>query len=310
MHGKYRESRAGFTLVEVLVVLAIVALVSAIAIPGLAKLGAFSRDEFKRATQETYSILRAAQLYATTYNVNTAVVYSMDNYSPVEAATGIPEAPAAPVRDSFTGQTVRQFEAVSIMYQLPTSMPSLLNGNQNPLKGCYVPIQGELGEFRPLPQDMSILLYNPENLDVSDPMNPVYRAYYNDENASNLSASAAINNLWRLGIGAIDIAPGIPEALAPLELDSYLSNPANVVISKFPAHVFRPSGRLVASTDIERISLYIAPASDRPLEDRLVQPEVPSLLYTGSDGVVRSNLRYKEIHVFKSTGRIAVPQDF
>ena len=79
MHGEYRESRAGFTLVEILVVLAIVAVVSAIAIPGLAKMGAFSRDEFTRATQEVNSVLRAAQLYATTYNENTAVVYSMDH---------------------------------------------------------------------------------------------------------------------------------------------------------------------------------------------------------------------------------------
>lgn len=310
MHGKYRESRAGFTLVEVLVVLAIVALVSAIAIPGLAKLGAFSRDEFKRATQETYSILRAAQLYATTYNVNTAVVYSMDNYSPAEAATGTLEAPVNPITDSFTGQIVRQFEAVSIMYQLPTSMPNLLNGNPNPLKGCYVPISGELGEFRLLPEGMSILLYNPEDLDVSDPMNPVYREYYKDENASNLSASAAINQLWRLGIGTIEFASGVPEALPALELDNFLSTPTNIVKANFPAHVFKPSGRLTASTDIERISLYIAPSSDRPLEERLVQPEIPDLLYTDSDGVVRSNLRYREIHLFKSTGRIAVPQDF
>lgn len=62
--------------------------------------------------------------------------------------------------------------------------------------------------------------------------------------------------------------------------------------------------------DGERFSLYIAPSADRPLDERLVQPENPNLSYVDSDGVVQSNLLYREIHIFKSTGRIAIPQDF
>lgn len=327
MHGKYRESRAGFTLVEVLVVLAIVALVSAIAIPGLAKLGAFSRDEFKRATQDTYSILRAAQLYATTYNVNTAVVYSMDHYSPAEAGDpyiapenevgtdlGEPISVDARITDSLTGAPVRQIEAAAVMYELSSTM--------GPLAGRYVPVAGELGEFRPLPQGMSILLISPEpeDIDTTDPTNPIFGEYYAEFDFSNYRSSALVNRIGRLGMSRITAALGLPQALAGPDLYAFANDPTLYQTEKFPAHIFRPSGRISmpdfgapecsAGCGGERFSLYIAPTADRPLDERLVQPELIDLVYTDTNGVVRSNLRYKEIQIFKSTGRIAVPQDF
>ncbi|MBL7645330.1 MAG: prepilin-type N-terminal cleavage/methylation domain-containing protein [Candidatus Hydrogenedentes bacterium] len=331
MHGEYRESRAGFTLVEVLVVLAIVALVSAIAIPGLAKMGAFSRDEFKRATQEVNSVLRAAQLYATTYNVNTAVVYSMDNYSQEEAtlADTLPvadpsdedpgdpfRAVASPIVDSLTGIPVRQIEAAAIMYQLPSTMGANLRDK-------FVPIPGDLGEFRPLPQGMSIALQSPEpeNIDTTNPSNPVYGALYSEFGWSNYRSTATINRVGDGGMKRITAALGLPPALTGGELFTLATNPANYTEENFPAHVFRSSGRLDspqfgfecgsgANCARERYSLFITPSADRPLDERLVQPENPDLSYLDSNGVEQSNLRYREIHIFKSTGRIAIPQDF
>ncbi len=326
MHGEYRESRAGFTLVEILVVLAIVAVVSAIAIPGLAKMGAFSRDEFKRATQEVNSVLRAAQLYATTYNVNTAVVYSMDHYSEGETQSGAPEPITSPIVDSLTGVQVRQIEAAAIMYQLPTSMPSLSDGQPNPLKGCYVPIAGDKGEFTPLPQGMSIMLQNPESAVM---MPGSYDPIYSEFAWSNYGKLATVNRVGSMGLDSLTVAFGVPPELTPLDLDAFLQNSANYTKSAFIAHVFRSSGRLSVPDrysfecgdcnnipancgicDHERFSLYIAPSADRPLEERVVQPENPSLTYNDSNGVEQSNLRYREIHIFKSTGRIAIPQDF
>lgn len=331
MHGEYRESRAGFTLVEILVVLAIVAVVSAIAIPGLAKMGAFSRDEFKRATQEVNSVLRSAQLYATTYNVNTAVVYSMDHYSQTEATQldtlpvadpsdedlGDPfEAIASPIIDSLTGTPVRQIEAAAIMYQLPSTMGANLRDK-------FVPIPGDLGEFRPLPQGMSIALQSPEpeNIDTSNPSVPIYGPLYSEYGWSNYRSDATINRMGDGGMKRITAALGLPPALTGGDLFTLATNPANYTVENFPAHVFRPSGRLDspqfgfecgsgANCTRERYSLYITPAADRPLDERLVQPENPDLSYLDTNGVLQSNLRYREIHIFKSTGRIAIPQDF
>ncbi len=335
MHGEYRESRAGFTLVEILVVLAIVAVVSAIAIPGLAKMGAFSRDEFKRATQEVNSVLRSAQLYATTYNVNTAVVYSMDHYSQLEATAvdstpaGPPpltpadedaadpfEAIASPIIDSLTGSPVRQIEAAAIMYQLPSTMGANLRDK-------FVPIPGDLGEFQPLPQGMSIALQSPEpeNIDYSVPTAPIYGPLYSEFGWSNYRSSATINRVGDGGMRKITAALGLPPALTGGDLFTLATNLANYTVENFPAHVFRPSGRLDspqfggecgpgANCARERYSLYITPSAERPLEERLVQPENPDLSYLDSNGVEQSNLRYREIHIFKSTGRIAIPQDF
>lgn len=330
MHGEYRESRAGFTLVEIMVVLAIVALLSAIAIPGLAKLGAFSRDEFKRATQEVNSVLRAAQLYATTYHVNTAVVYSMDQWSAQEA-NDLDSTPASdplqedladpalpvpsPIIDSLTGAPVRQIEAAAIMYQLPTNM--------GPLAGRYVPIPGDKGEFQPLPPGMSIMLQSPEpeNIDTSNPTNPIYGPLYSEFAWSNYRSTATINRIGDSGMNVITAALGVPPALNGPDLLNFANTPANYMVETFPAHVFRPSGRLNpplfgfecgpgADCRRERYTLYIAPSADRPGDERLVQPENLNLSYIDGDGVEQSNLRYREIQLFKSTGRIAIPQDF
>jgi hypothetical protein len=305
--------------------------VSAIAIPGLAKMGAFSRDEFKRATQEVNSVLRAAQLYATTYNVNTAVVYSMDHYSQAEATQldtlpvtdpsdedpGDPFEPvASPIVDSLTGTPVRQIEAAAIMYQLPSTMGANLRDK-------FVPIPGDLGEFRPLPQGMSIALQSPEpeNIDNSNPSVPIYGPLYSEFGWSNYRSTATINRVGDGGMKRITAALGLPPALTGGELFTLATVPSNYTVENFPAHVFRPSGRLDspqfgfecgsgANCARERYSLYITPSADRPLDERVVQPENPDLSYIDTNGVEQSNLRYREIQIFKSTGRIAIPQDF
>ncbi len=81
MRGK-SKSEQGLTLIELIVVLAIVATLSALAIPGLARLGAFSNDSLPRASRELFEMLSAARIYATTWNVRTAVVYNPTTTSP------------------------------------------------------------------------------------------------------------------------------------------------------------------------------------------------------------------------------------
>jgi len=275
MHGKYRESRAGFTLVEIMVVLAIVALISAIAIPGLAKLGAFSRDEFKRTVSQLDSLLRAAQIYSTTYNVDTAVVYSMDNYSPSETFNGVPEAVPNPIFDSLTGNPVRQIEAAAMLYKIPDG--------KGPLSGQFVPASGDLGEFTSFPNGMSVMLSNPE-----DP----FQTFYFELGASNYIQSATDNCICSLGMNQV-----------PVYLEGVGSAP-------FMAHVFKPSSRMSVvnitsclGCDGERFALYVAPSADRPLDERLVSPETASLV--APDG--QPNLMYKKIYIHKSTARVRVP---
>jgi prepilin-type N-terminal cleavage/methylation domain-containing protein len=304
MNGGKRRANPGFTLVEVLVVLGVIALISAIAIPGLARLGAFSRDEFKRAVSEVDSLLRAAQIYSRTYNVNAAVVYSMDNYAAEEAWGAVANQPVGdPVVDSFTGVPVRQIEAAAVMYQLPQTM--------GPISGMYVPIPGELGEFTPLPFGMTIMLQDPNPLNVGGAP-ATWAPYYSEFDYSNYqtAATADVNRIGALGMASIQAALGLPVGLTGTEFLTYISDPANVAVAGFAAHVFKPGNRIAVDfclgCERERYTMFIAPGANRPLEERLVFPESTSF----DDGGGDSNLRYRKIYLHKSTARISVPDDF
>ena len=305
MYGEKRQDSNGFTLVEVLVVLAIVALISAIAIPGLAHLGAFSRDEFKRTVTEVDSLLRAAQIYSTTYHVNTAVVYNMDHYSPEEARGITPDvAITDPIIDSLTGVPVRQIEAAAIMYQLPSTMGAIAN--------LYVPVPNDNGEFKPMPSGMSIMLQNPEKIALGLPAR--YEPNYLEFAWSNYRPVVTENRIGSLGMNSVNTILGIPSGLNNQELTNFLLNSTEITTGLFPAHVFTPAGRLSVTgnflecgdCDRERFSLFIGPSADRPLDERVVDPESTALL----DGNGRSNLLYRKIYLHKSTARTSVPDAF
>lgn len=298
MPGKTNRRTRGFTLVELIVTLGIVALLAAIAIPGLARLGAFSRDEYRRTIQEVSGLLRSAQIYSSTYHVNAAVVYNMDNYSAAEVVSGTSDyaTQAIPVIDSVAGVAVRQIESAAIMYELP--------------QGGYVPVPDATGEFTPLPRGMVIMLANPETPDTSllpAPVTELEEVFYFDATWSNFQPGVTplVNCICAMGLNSVNanlpIANGVP----------------------FMAHVFRPSGRMSVAGECptgdfatgdtqepcgpERFSIYIAPSADRPPSERLVDPEDPDF-YLDGDG--STNLMYRTIQVFKSTGRIEVPKNF
>ncbi len=73
-----RKSQSGVSLVELLVVLGIIAIITGVSIPVIARLGLFTSNKAQLAAREVFTILRAAKIYAVTYNVETAVVYGIN----------------------------------------------------------------------------------------------------------------------------------------------------------------------------------------------------------------------------------------
>jgi hypothetical protein len=239
-------------------------------------MGAFSRDEFKRTVSEMDSLLRAAQLYSTTYNVETAVAYSLDNYSSSEAAGGGPVAIVNPIIDSLTGNPVRQIEAAAMLYRVPGSL------YLHPQKGQFVPAPGEKGEFKYFPNGMALSLNNPED-SLNSP-------FYFEIGASNYVTGAADNCICQLGMNQIPV---------------YLEGTGTAL---FMAHVFQPSSRIsvvsaCAGCDAERFTLYVTPSADRPLEERLAFPEESTLI--AADG--KPNILHRKIYIHRSTARVRVP---
>ncbi len=141
--GRAARSGRGFTLVEMLVVLAIIALMAAVTIPTFSRMGMFSGNETQLAARELYTLLRAAGVYAATYRTDTALAYSY--FGPSADNGALP-----------------RYRAVALLYRHPA--PHLIEGpDGNPsafLAGrtIYVPVQeDDIGVFRPLPGDSALV---------------------------------------------------------------------------------------------------------------------------------------------------------
>ena len=123
-------------MVELVVVVAIIGLMAAIAIPSFARMGLLWRNDLQASARELYTLLRAAKIYATTYNTETALVFS--TYTP---------------EGSIASANLR---AAAVMYQHPART---FTDEYGDVKHLFVPVAGrDEGLLRTLPGNTGLNL--------------------------------------------------------------------------------------------------------------------------------------------------------
>jgi len=302
-----------------IVVLAIVTTLSALAIPGLARLGAFSNDSLPRASRELFEMLSAARIYATTWNVRTAVVYNLDNYqSPVVNPTNDPVPGTNFIQDSINAAPVRFITGAAIMYALPGSevkfsgalrklVPTGDAGQQ-----AFVPADGKEGQWNVFDDGIALLLTNDPAVpnDITDPDDigsPNY-FYFSDSPRFDPSGSACQS------FASIGMYCGLPvildyDNLVGASLSGVSEEEQATNMARFAAHVFTPDGQVIVSgTQKERYTFYMGFRPDEPYERRLNDASVPRFVVTNPDNPpdYLKNVRVVPLELYRSTGRVKI----
>ena len=292
---------AGFSLVELIVVLAVIGILTGISIPVVRM---FSQNDLQRGVRPLTSMLRAARVYAATYNVNTAVIYEIAPFSYKKNAAGSYEITPFPADDTILGHTVRVLSGATVVYQLPKDAGSYA--------GLYVPTPEFGGDFRPFIPGYCVLLQEPpDSYDrppsglnnglkynvTGDPPpdGPDYKPFFFQ------AADAGTKDLGmapvRTYMRYIDPQPAVREA-------EFNSDDTEFYLG----HVFDGKGTLLADEDKQRYSVLFAPLPDEPREERMWSTKTFDDLDLNlwKSGVEQGTMGYQgqEVTIYRSTGRI------
>lgn len=274
-----KHSAPGFSLVELLVVLAVIGIIGGISIPILRM---FSQNDLQRGARELHTLIRAARVYAATYNVNTAVIYQLNT---------------VPMDDTIQRQPARSLQAAAVVYQLSAEM--------GPYRGKYVPAPKFGAEFRPFVQGHALLLNTVPDRPDGPPGYAVYSRmeggeFYLGENLETVTIQNS------LGMTSVPVYLGyIPPNPADWEAEYDAGGEA-----RYLGHVFNSAGQLSSGGESQRYRVLFAPAPDRPREERMW-----GTVQLGDDGMVTAwltggapdgtmGMLGVPIEIFRSTGRV------
>lgn len=275
VNAQRKSRRSGLTLSELLVVLSIISVMAVVAIPTFARLGVFSRNELNNTARTVHSMLKAARIYASTYRVNTAVVYVMDN--------------EANLNDSVMGEHFRILRAAALMYALPTG--------HGDYAGDYVSMNRPESIFEEFPGRMAIPLA--QNVEYPDGQKTAWKLQMLEPSQISQLGLTEVK-VWLAG-GPYN-PPGIDDAYKDLD---------DVIV--LPAHVFTPSGQMVA-TGKERFEVLVTAPLDSPLNALLTDQEEQRYWYWKEDldrpgkRIWYLNIQHIPLELFRATGRAKISQ--
>ncbi len=244
-----RHNAHGVSLVELLIVLAMIGILGALSVPTLLRLGLFGGNKAEQAARDLFSALKAARIYANTYNVETAVAYnaSVDYEDSVMAGFYPPVIDQFAMVRKLTKQEIEDFERR--LYGSPHDDLEELAGS------LFIPIANSNGRFRRFREGTCIL---PDIFEVG-------------ADSSCLPLTNSRRGLTPILILDSQLDP--QNLFFPPRKNYDLFTSAAPGKEAFPAHVFKPGGALDADEGSpQRVSVRVGLLPDQQPDERFVVP--------------------------------------
>ena len=246
MKMQYRDG--GFTLVEMLVVVAIIAIVAGISIPVAVRYSSLGENDIQRSAQALQDIIRAAKIYSSTNNVRSAVVYSLgaeetsygDGYRRIINGFAV-------VRE-LTRDELRNIQVADGVYSSQSDL-------------YFTPVRDPDGAFQRFEGATCMAFWREE------PEIEVDGNFINPLSLVDMSQPNQEDEVERdMGMKAIYVLDTYVDEGTGLLTGEYVFAPANLqgiplgfpaLENSFPAHIFKPSGSLENPSPKQRFTLYI-----------------------------------------------------
>lgn len=282
---RHRSASRGVTLVEMLIVITIVVILTATALPAFIRMGAFGRDALTASTRTVHGMLSTARVYAATYRVDTAVYYVLskridsrypDRYTVVSDTIGM----ARRMSDEEL-EALRDVNGSDLL-------DDLFDGDIADFASrAFLAVPGNLGILRDLEPGTSIWADVPELIDPvsGQPIDwQLLEANEDDRRQSGQGVTPIyVGEIERdefsseptgfdLFVGLkTDPDPQTGERRPLFEDDPpYLG--AHSLDEVFLAHVFSPSGamRIPNAAEEPVFEVLVGPSPDVPVQDRFL----------------------------------------
>jgi hypothetical protein len=258
------------TLVELLIVMGILAIIGGMAIPTLARLGAFSQDDKADGARELLNILKAARVYAATYRVDTAVYYTLADKEDL-VVDSYPDPTYRTVLDGFglaRGLTDKerreQRDRLRAVWEAESGVPLTGSLLEERLDKVFFPVEGKEGSMRFLPR--GACLPDPDGFATQLGMRSVLLYMDEDLNGDFFNEDLDGSGTPGFGFEADPIRPRedlkVPATNPPTLLDYDIPY-------GFPAHIFRPTGQVDVAFNVPpRIVLEVTPSPEAPIDEQ------------------------------------------
>lgn len=257
---RHPNRRSGLTLVELIVVVAVIVLLIGIAVPGIVSLASLGRGDFGNSSRNLLGALRAAKMYSATYRSITAVAYVYSEaYDSVliDPLINPPQPLRSPVFEGFAlvRKAVDRQDALKFAQKWLNDEPSVtLTVDQIADvfqdNNVYFTLQNPEGRFREFGRDAVILNLITDDVDMVNPA----------VTPNDLRDIVGMSLIVILDPASWFDADGdqLPDPISP---NVALSNDDFFDPTLFPAHVFTPTGPMrIGGAAPERITLEMGPS--------------------------------------------------